>query len=192
MGAVAHHNFTIFQKLCGAAAFFKVAMVTTWWDDVDLEVGRRREEEYKAAPFRPVLDGGAMLFRHDMTRASAENVLRHLLRGKSIELSLQTEMMSRGDFLETEAGLELRRGIVELESKHEREIRELQRDLEEAKRKHKSDEAERLESAVQVMKDKLKNLQAEGKRLRLFLEVGVTPFPLLPSVAPRRPDVMIG
>jgi hypothetical protein len=52
------------------------------WGKVDVEVGKEREAELKREDdfFKPVLDKGARMARHENTDLSAERVVRLILR----------------------------------------------------------------------------------------------------------------
>ncbi|KAF9788762.1 hypothetical protein BJ322DRAFT_1050942, partial [Thelephora terrestris] len=59
-----------------------VVIVTNMWGKVDVEVGKEREAELKREDdfFKPVLDKGTRMARHENTDLSAERVVRLLLR----------------------------------------------------------------------------------------------------------------
>jgi len=71
----------MFQKLCGQDAMKNVVIVTTMWDKVAEDEGRRREQELKEKDslFKPLLDGGATMMHHERTVESATKVINYLL-----------------------------------------------------------------------------------------------------------------
>ena len=77
-------NIRTFHKLCGTESLKNIVVVTTMWDRVTPEEGLKREQELMSsgALFKPLLDGGAVMMRHDRTAESATKVVNHLL-GKS-------------------------------------------------------------------------------------------------------------
>ncbi|KAF9788737.1 hypothetical protein BJ322DRAFT_1050872 [Thelephora terrestris] len=72
----------MFRELCGDNALHKVVIVTQMWGQVDVEVGNEREAELKREDdfFKPVLDKGARMERHENTALSAERNVRLILR----------------------------------------------------------------------------------------------------------------
>lgn len=164
--AVTKRNFAVFLELCGPDALQDVVIATTRWDELDESLGVKRENELKskATLFKPAIDGGASLVRCQGTRDSAHAILRDLLRVERppMELQIQREMVHEGkDISDTAAGLELRREILKLTEENERELRELQDEMEDATR----EEVPGLEREFQVLRDKLAQLDMEQKKL---------------------------
>ena len=81
MGGIARRNFRMFEKLCGEAALENVVIVTNRWGEVKVGVGEAREAELMRENFyKPALDKGARMARHDDTALSAEEIIGLLLK----------------------------------------------------------------------------------------------------------------
>ncbi|KAJ3811300.1 P-loop containing nucleoside triphosphate hydrolase protein, partial [Lentinula lateritia] len=132
MGGASKRNFSMFEKLCGQDAFSNVAIVTTRWDQEEEAVAKARLEELKTKPqlYKPILDGGGAIFRHDRTQESASAILSHLIAKTATPLLIQREMVeeSRG-ISETTAGMELQQEILRQVKKHQQEMDELLEEL---------------------------------------------------------------
>ncbi|KAL4077629.1 hypothetical protein J3A83DRAFT_1637951 [Scleroderma citrinum] len=116
----------MFQKLCGDESLKNIVIVTTMWDMVTPEDGLRREQELKSSdsPFKPLLDKGAIMRRHDRTPESALSIIEYLL-GKSAT-QIVPELAQERD---TATGTELHNEISVLLRKHEEEMESLKADM---------------------------------------------------------------
>ncbi|KAF8727253.1 hypothetical protein AX14_007450 [Amanita brunnescens Koide BX004] len=136
VGGTWKRNFTMFKKLCGEDAFNNVAIVTTRWDQETKEVANRRLAELKDKPqlFKTVIDGGAEIFKHDhRSEESARKIIRHLINKSPKALLIQREMAEGKEVLETSAGQELQREIMEQTEKHRKEMAELLEEMEQTR-----------------------------------------------------------
>ena len=117
-------NLRVFRKLCGTDSLKNVVIVTTMWDEVTPEEGSRCEQELMSnnSLFKPLLDDGAIMVRHDRTAESASKVIAHIL-GKSVTtpLTVRGLVVERKILEQIAPGTELDNGIDELtrESKEE-------------------------------------------------------------------------
>lgn len=134
IGGISSRNFRMFRNLCGDSTLQNVVIVTNMWDQVDPYVGKIREQELsdKDIFFKPVLDKGANLARHDGTVGSGQAILRTLLQRQPKVLQIQSELESGLDISETSAGKELNRDLMEQITKHQEEIRVLMVEMDEA------------------------------------------------------------
>jgi hypothetical protein len=182
MGGTAKRNFTMFQKLCGEDAFTNVAIVTTRWDQVAEAVGLARlaELKVKSQLFKPVLDGGAKIFRHDRSYDSARSILRHLIRKASKPLLIQHEMAIEGKELsKTAAGQELQREIMQQVDRHQREMAELVKEMEQSR---DASVLKELEEDCQALRDRMAHLQAEAGKL-VATSMASAPEPLATNIS---------
>ncbi|KAL4064015.1 hypothetical protein J3A83DRAFT_667588 [Scleroderma citrinum] len=78
---IAQGNLRMLQKLCGGDSLRNVVIVTTMWDEVTPEEGKRCEQVLKSSdgPFKPLLDKGATMMRHDGTPKSGADVINYIL-----------------------------------------------------------------------------------------------------------------
>ena len=147
----------MFRKLCGDEALRNVVIVTNMWNEVDPTLGEDRERELRAEDlfFKPILEHGAQMARHDNTSASAESILLRFIDSRPVTLRIQRELADEGlDISETAAGAELTRHLTELARKHEAQLEELQLEMEEAVRA-KDEQAQRELASVRA--DLIKN-----------------------------------
>ncbi|KAK1223856.1 hypothetical protein PQX77_013252 [Marasmius sp. AFHP31] len=132
MGGIATRNFRMFRKLCGEETLKNVVIVANGWEEVQPDVAERRERELMMDErfFKPVLDMGAQMVRHDNTPQTAHAILSHLIRREPIPLCIQSELGEGKSFEEDHAGVELNTELVELMKTHGEEREELQKEFE--------------------------------------------------------------
>ncbi|EEC00079.1 hypothetical protein MPER_00057, partial [Moniliophthora perniciosa FA553] len=110
VGGISRRNFRMFRELCGDDTLKNVVIMTNMWGEVGRDVGEAREAELVREDkfFKPVLDKGAQLVRHDNTTKTARAILLHLIENKPLPLRIQTELVDQGKSLsQTAAGAEL-------------------------------------------------------------------------------------
>ncbi|KAL4064104.1 P-loop containing nucleoside triphosphate hydrolase protein [Scleroderma yunnanense] len=135
VGGTSKRNIRIFQKLCGQDSLKNVVIVTTMWDKVTQEEGLRREQELMFSDnlFKPILDGGAILMRHDGTQQSAHDVIKHLFKLESTVPQIVRELViEKRNLLDTEAGMELQKEVRDVLQKHQRDLQRLEDEIREA------------------------------------------------------------
>ena len=120
-------SFKTLLAMCGDKALRNVVIMTTMWGKVALEVGIAREQELAESFFKPALDNGARLLRHNTTAESTHEVIRTILENRQVTLQIQEEMIDHWKRVsETAAGRELRRELDEHTGKRLAQLRELQ------------------------------------------------------------------
>jgi hypothetical protein len=86
-------NLNLFRDLCGNKAMRNVILVTTMWDQVKSEVGKRREELLKQQ-WLPMLDLGSKVAHFEGTFDSAWRIIdRIMLELPADAIRLQEEMV---------------------------------------------------------------------------------------------------
>ncbi len=130
MGGSSSRNFKLFCNLCGDDALKNSVIVTNMWGEVDVKKGEKREAELRDKFFKPAIDKGAQLLRHDNTAKTAHNILRYIIHNRPLPLRIQIELVDeKKKLLETVAGEELNREMLELTRKQEAEIGQLQEEM---------------------------------------------------------------
>lgn len=170
-----------------------VVLVTNMWDPglVDLNVAEARHEELIGRDifFRPAIEAGAQVLRHDNTTQSGHAILRSILEKDPVPLRIQRELCDeRKDISETAAGAELLRELTEMANRHRRQIDEIQHEMHQAMRdrdvetqrelnraKEEALEMQRRaeeehRSLVSHFSDERQALQSEMRRIRRALE----------------------
>lgn len=168
MGGISRRNFSMFRRLCGDETLKNVVVCTTRWDLVSREEGVKREEELESEDdfFKPVLDKGAALIRHDNGRRSAETIIHHLLRTPPKALQIQTQLVDqRMDITETDAGAELQAALLAQAEKYKMEIASLQQEMREALAAKDTQAKEELDQVRRELHGALKRVQDDHERL---------------------------
>ncbi|KAL4064013.1 P-loop containing nucleoside triphosphate hydrolase protein, partial [Scleroderma citrinum] len=164
VGGTSKRNLRMFQKLCGQDSLKNVVIVTTMWDKVMLEEGLQREQELISSDnlFKPLLNGGAVMVRHDRTQQSARNVIRHLFKMKGTTIQIVRELViDNKSLVDTEAGMELQSEVRKVLQKHQKDLQILEDELRKAKQQHKVEaaaEKRKVEQDIAKLHGQLKKL----------------------------------
>ena len=187
---VAKRNFKMFRELCGDTSLKNVVLVTNMWGMVPLDVGESREEELTNKFFKPALDKGAQMARHQNTEQSAHNIVRMIMKNRPVVLQIQRELVDeRKDIANTAAGEAVNEELNEQIKKHREEWQEAQdqmvqalKEKDEETRQEMEEETRRLQEQMEEikkdsegmasnyieekerMKGKLKEIQQEAKK----------------------------
>ncbi|KAG8216976.1 P-loop containing nucleoside triphosphate hydrolase protein [Butyriboletus roseoflavus] len=175
MGGTSRRNFRLFRELCGKDSLRNVLIVTTMWSSVDPNVGATREEELAMSDdfFKPVLDEGARLVRHDGGQESAQGILRHLIHNEGTPLRIQRELVDeRKPLADTAAGAELSHQLTERIGRLEGEIGKLRDEI--TRLIVAKDEKARNELLLELLKtqNEKDRIERENKRLEKDGEIG--------------------
>ncbi|KAF5340897.1 hypothetical protein D9758_012199 [Tetrapyrgos nigripes] len=168
MGGVSTRSFKMFRWLCGPEALRNVVLLTNVWDGVSLEVGEARENELKSEDkfWKPVLDKGAQVFRHDNTVGSAQAIVRYLVDKYPLPLRIQTELVDEHKHLtDTAAGAELNRELMQQIEKHRDELKTLQEEMREAINARDEETKKELEMERNQLQAEMTSLQAHSQKL---------------------------
>ena len=126
MSGSSGRNFKLLCNLCGDDALKNNVIVTNMWGEVDHMRGEMREAQLRNKFFNQAIDKGAKLLRHDNTVESAQKVLLEVIYNTPLPLRIQIELVDEQlKLVETAAGVELNREILEATRKHEAEINQL-------------------------------------------------------------------
>ena len=102
------------------------------WDKVTPEEGLKREQELMSSDslLKPLVDGGAIMMRHERTAKSAMRIIDHLLGKSATTAQIVRELVEDKKTLEeTEAGTELKDDIQSLLRRHEEEMMSLKAEI---------------------------------------------------------------
>lgn len=184
MTGISLRNFRMFGKFCGDASLKNVAIVTNMWSLVDPQDGDEREAELRDNElfFKPALDKGAQLLRHDSSLASAQAILGKIVGNKPMALRIQEELVDEGKaVLSTDAGVEVNREVVEQARKHAQEIEALKEEMVDAIKDHNEQaqmevekEKAALEAAMKREKEELRKVEASYKETEARMEERLT------------------
>lgn len=168
MGGTARRNLRMFHKLCGQDSLKNVVIVTTMWDKATPEDGERRERELVSSEtlFKPLLDEGAVMRRHDGTRASALRIIDYLLRIQDhANTQIVHELLYEQKTLEeTAAGTEIQAELRAILQKHTADIQSLEEELRSATAVSTKDEIAVQKRELELSVNKLNKQIEEMKR----------------------------
>jgi hypothetical protein len=168
MGGISTRNFKMFRKLCGDSTLQNVVIVTNMWGEVSTEVGEAREAELIREDifFKPVLDKGAQMARHENTVPSAERIVRLIIDNHPLPLRIQRELVEEGkDISETSAGEELNRELNAQIKKHQQEMLVLKEEMQQAMKDKDEETRRELEIETQKMQREISRFENDAKRL---------------------------
>lgn len=161
--------------------------------------GARREEELKSKPafFKPAVDGGAKVLRHDGAVDSAHRILRQLIHLTPVPLQIQHELVDEGKrVFETVAGEALLQDLARAQQKHAQEMRQLEEDLADALRQKDEEGQRELEeerarilaeqAKLEVEKQKLLQLQIAAAQKKAAAQAQAAVAPRAAAPAPAR------
>ena len=158
----------MFKRLCGDGALKNVCIATTNWDRVTKEEGNKRERELRESLnlFKPLIDEGAQLVRHDKAIASARSIINYLIHKDPTKLQIQVEMDEGKTLEQTEAGSVLREEIKALIGKLEARLLGLKKEMEEAVREKHAELLAELEEERQKGEAQRKKLESDLETLK--------------------------
>ncbi|KAL4077635.1 hypothetical protein J3A83DRAFT_4059744, partial [Scleroderma citrinum] len=131
-GGTVRRYLRILRKLCGDDSLKNVVITTTMWDQVVLEKGLRREQELKSSDslFKPLLDNGAIMMRHDRIPESASNVINYLLGNNATTTQIVRKPVRERNALDnTAASSEPHSEVSALLQKHKKEMESLEAEM---------------------------------------------------------------
>ncbi|KAK2466555.1 hypothetical protein APHAL10511_001417 [Amanita phalloides] len=161
----AKKNLRIFRELCGDDKLDHVRFVTTYWNVVSEKEGKDRESALANGVFKPFIDAGAKLIRHDGRFEFAKKIVSDLARKTPVKVKIQEELNAGMALGDTSAGAVIVEDMKELQKKHEDEMEELKKEFEEAE--NENDEYLRVELDEERRKLEEKIAQVEEDRKRL-------------------------
>ncbi|KAF9781313.1 P-loop containing nucleoside triphosphate hydrolase protein, partial [Thelephora terrestris] len=168
MTGLSRKNFSMFRKLCGDNALQNVVIVTNMWGEVDPQTGNEREAELRGEDifFKPVLEKGSQMARHENTVPSAETIIRLILNNHPMPLRIQEELVDEHmDISDTGAGEELNREINAQIRRHKEEMRELKEGMEQAMKDKDEETRKELEIETKRMQREIERFQHDSERL---------------------------
>ena len=168
MSGTQTRNFKMFRNLCGDNVLKNVVIVTNMWSRVELEDGEAREAELMAEDifFKPALEGGAKMARHENTVPSAVAIIRLLIDNRPLPLQIQQELVDEHrDIAETTAGQELNQELNKEIRKHQEDIRTLAEEMEQAAKEKDEETRSELEIETRRMHEEMRRFQEEARRL---------------------------
>lgn len=171
-GGTSKRNVRLFKELCGDNSLRNVCIATTNWDRVSEEEGNRWELQLRESPniFKPLINEGAQLARHDQGIISARSIVNFLIHKDPTKLQIQIELDAGMSLEETSTGAGLLEEILALKAKQKAEMQALKEEMEAAAREKHAEllaelEEERQQREVQrkKMEEDLENLKMQAR-----------------------------
>ncbi|KAF8212915.1 hypothetical protein K438DRAFT_1928097 [Mycena galopus ATCC 62051] len=107
----AKQDFLCLRKLCGNRSIRNVVILTTMWDSVNAQEGRRRAADLQFLPdlFRPALEDGARLMHHtDGTVVFVHEIFKSIIKNQPEALAIQEQLVDKDmDIDQTSIGKEV-------------------------------------------------------------------------------------
>ena len=161
----------MFRKLCGDNALKNVIIVTNMWGEVDSKVGNEREAELIREDifFKPVLERGAQMARHENSVRSAQSIIRRILKNHPLPLLIQEELIDKHmDISATSAGEELNREINAHIRRHKGGMHSLEARMEQAMKDKDEEKKGVIETEMHRMQRALERFRHDSERLESY------------------------
>ncbi|KAG6379450.1 P-loop containing nucleoside triphosphate hydrolase protein [Boletus reticuloceps] len=173
MGGPSRRNFHIFRNLCGDATLQNVLLVTNMWSKVDPDEGEARERELanKDKFFKPALDRGARMLRHDGSQESTYAILRHLVGLEPSTLLVQDEMVNQEkDLAHTTVGANIMCDLKEQGERHAEALEDLCIGIEAARLAEDEETRQILQDEARKAREKVEQIRSDLERMVTTLQ----------------------
>ncbi|KAK2466544.1 hypothetical protein APHAL10511_001406 [Amanita phalloides] len=179
---MAKKNLRVFRELCGDDNLGHVRFVTTYWNVVSEKEGKDREAALANGVFRPFIDAGARLIRHDGGFESAKKIISDLARQTPVTMKIQKELNAGMVLGDTSAGAVIVEETKELQKRHAEEMEELKKELEEAANENDDDLKAELDEERRKLAERIAQVAEDRKRLAMLrLPSETRPLPQVES-----------
>lgn len=173
IGGISLKNFRTFKKLCGEQTLRNVVIVTNMWSEVDPQLGETREHELATQDdfFKPALDKGAKIMRHNGSLESAKLVIRYILGNNPMALQIQRELVDEHrDILQTAAANEMERELQAEKERQRVERERVRQEMEEAARVREEEARRQREDEARRRQEELNRIEADRRRVEENME----------------------
>jgi hypothetical protein len=169
IGGSGVRNIKMFKRLCGDDSLASVVLATTFWNFTDMKSACDREAQYMREDFlwKPMIDQGSKVLRHDKKEISARSIVQYLIeRKRPVVLDIQREMVEQALPLgETGAGEEVSSGVEKEKQWFEKKLGDLQQQWTEALASRDQSSKEEIEDYMAEIRRKLELREEDQKRL---------------------------
>jgi hypothetical protein len=174
MRGSARRNLFMFKKLCGKEAEKNVVLATTMWEKmVDQNEAQRRDDQLRKEYWGEMIDNGSTTVRHYNNQESAITIVEKILclnDGVPTVLAIQQEMAEGKQLVDTGAGQELNRALLELKEQSRREREQFEHDMLEARQEQDRAAQEQIRLLIEERDKKIKQLQEAQELMRVNME----------------------
>ena len=161
-------NFRMFHELCGDAALKNVVLVTNMWGQVSRDVGEARESELSSNFFKPVLNEGARMVRHNNTVRSAHDIIRRIIANTPTVLQIQQELVEEHkDIANTAAGEVISKELNEQMRRHQAELKVVQEEMVQALKGKDEEARQELEEERRKLQERMEKVKKDSEGMAL-------------------------
>jgi len=154
----------MFRELCGDTTLKNVVLVTNMWGEVSPDVGEAREDELSTNFFKPALDKGARMVRHDNTAHSAHDIVRMIMKNRPVVLQIQRELVDEHkDIVDTAAGEAVNRELNEQIKRHRVELRTIQEEMMQALKEKDEETRQELEEETRKLEEQMEKIKKDSE-----------------------------
>ncbi len=165
VGGATKKNLRLFRELCGDDKLQNVRLVTTNWDNVGEKEGNSREAELASRIFKPLIDAGAKMIRHDKGPMSAQLIMSTLVHQEPFKMKIQGELSAGRALGDTSAGAVILEEMKEFQRKHAEEMQDLLREMQEATTANDEDLKAELAEERQKLQELMERAEQDQKQL---------------------------
>lgn len=170
-------SLRIFEKLCGKKNFANVMIVTTMWDLLKTEEARENANERQIMLedttefFGHLVNGGAIMTKYDDTYDGALDVVETISGKKQrLVLDVQREMLDKGTLADTTVGQFLSGEFQRTRERYERELENLQNELEDAIVDQDGDAITTISEQKRDYEEQIRQSELEQSSLSITIE----------------------
>ena len=164
-------NLRMFKNLCGNDGLGNVILTTTAWGGVTEEEGCAREKQLREEErfWKPMIDAGSEIYRHDSEEQSARLILDHLVSKKNrIRLAIQHEMQDKKLSLEeTAAGKEVEAQMEKMKAEWTKERDQLKSDMQKAVAASDKEAQRQIREERREIEKKMRESDENVRRLKV-------------------------
>ncbi|KJA22634.1 hypothetical protein HYPSUDRAFT_40697 [Hypholoma sublateritium FD-334 SS-4] len=165
VGGAAKKNLRLFRELCGDEMLSNVRLVTTNWNNVSEKEGSARQAELANRVFKPLIDAGAQMYRHDKGLASAHSIMSTLIDQTPKTMKIQLELYAGSALGNTSAGAVIIEEMTALQRKHGEEMEDLMKEMQEAAFTNDEDLRAELVKDRQRLEQLMANAEEDKRKL---------------------------
>ena len=157
---ISGRNFKMFRELCGDTTLKNVIIVTNMWGQVSKDIDEARENQLSSIFFKPALDKGARMARHNNTIRSTHSIIRRIMENHPVALQIQRELVDEHkDIVDTAAGRAVNQELDEQMRRHQTELKVVQEEMAQALK-------EKDEETRQEMEERTRELQEQMEMIK--------------------------
>ena len=154
----------MFRELCGDTTLRNVVIVTNMWGEVSPEDGESRENELSSRFFKPAIDKGARMVRHNKTAQSAHDIIRMIMKNRPAVLQIQRELVDEHkDIVDTAAGEAVNKELNEQIRRHQAELKTIQEEMRQALKEKDEETKRELEEETRKLQEQMEKVKRDSE-----------------------------